>query len=76
MNSIVSEMELKKRAGTGDISRGFCGAIFCVALMLIICGVMGSASAVESKASDGSSIISDISMIDNSILIKIQGPIK
>jgi len=76
MNSIVSDMGLKKRAGTGGISRSFCGAVFCVALMLIIFGSMGSASAAEGTVSDGSSVISDISMMDNSIRIKIQGPIK
>ncbi len=76
MNSIVSGMELKKRADTGETSRSFCGWVFCVALMLIIFGLMGSASAAESKVSDGSSVITDISMMDNSIRIKVQGPIR
>ncbi len=76
MNSIVAGMELKKRVDTWKISRSFCCGIFCLALMLIIFGFMGIASAAESKVSDGSSVISDISMIDNSIRIKVQGPIK
>ena len=64
MNSIYSGMELKKRADTKGISRGFCGSF------------AGSAFTAESKASDGLAVISDISMADNSIRIKIQGPIK
>jgi len=76
MNSIVSGMELRKRVDTWGISRGFCRGISCVALMLIIFGFVGSTSAAQSKVSVGSSVISDISMVDNSIRIKVQGPIK
>ncbi|HTZ17931.1 MAG TPA: type IV pilus secretin PilQ [Dissulfurispiraceae bacterium] len=71
MNSIFSKIELRKRAGIMGISFGFRGVFFFAALMLIICGLVGSV-----WAADGSSVISNIALTDNSIQVKIQGPIK
>ncbi len=75
MNSIFSEMRLKNRAIAPDISSGFRGAVLFAVLMLIICG-LACGIPNEVKAGDTTSVLSDIFMTENSIKIKVQGPIE
>ncbi len=68
MNSTVAGIDLKKRAGRSDY-RTY-RVYLCLLSVLIIFGLMGNALAA------GPSVIRDISMMDNTIQIRIDGPIK
>ena len=68
MNSTIAGIDLKKRAGRSDY-RTY-RVYLCLLSVLIIFGLMENALAA------GPSVIRDISMMDNTIQIRIDGPIK
>ena len=68
MNSTISGIELKKRAGRSEYNTY--RAYLCLLSVLIIFGLAGNVLAA------GPSVIRDISMMDNTIQIRIDGPIK
>ena len=68
MNSTISGIDLKKRAGRSEY-RTY-RVYLCLLSVLIIFGLWGNALAA------GPSVIRDIEMMDNTIQIRIDGPIK
>ncbi|MGO9379760.1 MAG: type IV pilus secretin PilQ [Dissulfurispiraceae bacterium] len=68
MNSKISEIDFKKRACRAE-GRAYLLSL-CLISMLLALGLAGNALAA------GSSVIRDIAMADNTIQIKIDGPIK
>ncbi|HMK61611.1 MAG TPA: type IV pilus secretin PilQ [Dissulfurispiraceae bacterium] len=72
MNSIISEIDLKERK---RMQNRALNTILSFLLLFVFCGAIGTAWAAGT-AEQGSSVVRDISIVDNTIKVKIDGPIK
>lgn len=76
MNFVIPKTGFKKRACMRNFSHDFHKVFSFFVFLLFAFGLLSHALAEEVGSAAGTSVVNDISLTDNAIKIKVQGPIK